>query len=1512
MKEKVFSIGILIFFCMTLQATPLFYLSTEKSFTPKEQARVKLESGYHTTSIFIRVYQIKEPISFYRSQPDFHRIRMGKRDFRKDTSDITGGVFHYLKMGIRNWVRSNIDNQHRTKSLNVVPDLRGQVEDYIEVANIVKPLKDDNFHLAQEFTYNAALFNQDWNYNYILFHNLEKGLYLIEAIRKGQVAYTVLNISDFSFIVKKADKDLLVYTSHFENGKPIKNIKLSLFDKDKNPVKTLYTDKNGLAFASISQNDLFILAESKERNYSFYDPRFYPVTARDVYTYMYTDRPVYRGGDTVNFKGIIRRYSNDRYYVKTDPSISIEVVDSQGKVINKFNVSSRPTGSFDGHFVLPDDSVTGRYIIIADIDGKRFEAEFKVEYYQKPEFEVKVRPRKELYIAGEKVKAEVSARYYFGEPLKEGRVQYSVYKTGFKDDEWVSEKDKEFYLSVEEMTYAQMELVDQGEERLDSRGRATLSFNTGKEDSPYYYKIQAVVIDETGVKISGSSRTRVVPADLKIRIRSDKFIYLKDDRINLDIAAEDYKGRPLKRKLKIRATSEIEPEQIHIFLDKEIETDIKGLAQVQFQADKNGFVKIEIRGEDKKGNETFTQKYLWIGEQGARYHYQGGLVKLVLDKRVYKVGDQAKLLILSPVQDIHFLFTLEGDTIYQYKVQEFSKNSALITFTVRDNFVPNIFASIGFIFNNQFYQNTIKIDAPAVNKFLKIKIDPVKEIYKPGASGQARIKVIDRQNRPVGGAELSVAVVDEALFGISEEIAVDIKKFFYPFRRNNVKSWASMAYRFYGYSKEAAEQLATSRYRDITGLAAFKGEEEMEERKEFKDSILWLPYIRTDSRGEALVDISFPDNITRWRITALGITEDTKVGKDKGHVITRLDFFARLLHSSFLNEKDKPYVYSAIHNNTSRDLTVRATMSAKNLSILKTKQTITVPAQTQKVLEWEILPVRIGEAEISLEVKAGQYSDKITKALTILPHSIMKTKNYNKILTRDSRIMFDKPQNMKEETLSMQIALSYGYYATVASALPYLIEYPWGCVEQTTSSFLPNLVAIKALQKYNIHLPRVEKELARIVSTGLERLYGFQNEDGGWGWFGGDRKDIFMTSYVLYALTLTRSLGYSVDTKVITRGLETLIQYVPDSQNVTETVFALYVLSLNNKNFPSMLEKVKKKELNDYDLALLSLTLHRYGMKNEAEEMIDRLVQKAKKVSDNDQLYWGVGSTEYWHRDSVETTAWAIKAINTVKGDSDTITPAIAFLLMNREGTHWKSTRDTAACIFAIVDVMEKYSFQEKNFDIVINNKKVSRITFSRNNLSSDVELSYSDLKDLEEKNSLVIEGLAGDDKLFASLSLSYYTKEKEIKPARSGMTVDRSYYELNQYSEEGKIRYELGGRISSIKKGENFVVRLDVTVDKPYQYVMLEDYYPAGCQPVKDFLTYNIDKGNDTKRADFIDYRDEKVAFFIDFIDKSASLYYVVTPIFKGEYSIVPGMGALMYFPAIRGNSSQIELKIH
>ncbi|MEJ7617023.1 MAG: alpha-2-macroglobulin family protein [Pyrinomonadaceae bacterium] len=284
--------------------------------------------------------------------------------------------------------------------------------------------------------------------------------------------------------------------------------------------------------------------------------------------------------------------------------------------------------------------------------------------------------------------------------------------------------------------------------------------------------------------------------------------------------------------------------------------------------------------------------YIWSADRNNRwadFSYENtGAIKLVPDKKSYRPGETAHVLAMLPTDAAHLLVTTELNSVLTARHVPAAGRAVMIDVPIEERFAPNVYLSVAYVKEGEMYTHDRLLAVPARNKLLSLEILQDKKEYKPRETATYTVLARNADGSPAPGAEVSLGVVDEAIYSIRPEAAGDIRREFYGRRYNRVQTSFTSSYYFSGYSGEKPAALA--RRKVSNGLADFKNESQYAEptiRKEFKDTAFWQPDVVTGSDGKASVKVTLPDNLTTWRATARAVTTDTRVGAGLSRVVSR-------------------------------------------------------------------------------------------------------------------------------------------------------------------------------------------------------------------------------------------------------------------------------------------------------------------------------------------------------------------------------------------------------------------------------------------------------------------------------------------------------------------------------------------------------------------------------------------------------------------------------------------------
>ncbi|OQY78657.1 MAG: hypothetical protein B6D45_01950, partial [Ignavibacteriales bacterium UTCHB3] len=717
-------------------------------------------------------------------------------------------------------------------------------------------------------------------------------------------------------------------------------------------------------------------------------------------------------------------------------------------------------------------------------------------------------------------------------------------------------------------------------------------------------------------------------------------------------------------------------------------------------------------------------------------------------------------------------------------------------------------------------------------------------------------------------------------------------------------------------------------------------------RENFVDSPFWAPSVITDRSGEATVSFNLPDNLTSWRSTVRVITKDTKTGEAVNNVIATKNLLVRLETPRFFKEGDTTMVVANIHNYLNTDAETKVKFSFTNLTPVSFDvKGVTVSKKTTDSFEAVISSKGIATVEIKTAVPFVNYnselyieaiSDKESDALKIqvpvIPIGIKATNYLNDALQQgepDKTLEFTIPTGVNMKTVSLALSVSPTIAATLLSSLDGLVDYPYGCVEQTMSRFLPALIVSNSFKKLGVPLSSSTMEkMPNVISKGLERLYDAQNSRGGWGWWKNDPTNYYMTAYVMYGLNMAKNLGYSINTSVFDKGLAALENSLSE-KNVDKVTaaYAAWVYSGINRNarnikpFLKLTDDLLADSLDAYSTSLLGLTFINIDDFATAKEIYKRLLQTAN--DDQNFISWGNDGYYTWQNDKIQATASALRFIIAVDSTSPAILKAANFLIREQKGKGWLSTQQTANVLFALTDYLLLTHELEPDFsaEIFLNGKQVKKVSFDAANMNPAVVVLTPDgtsVPFIYGKNTIKIVKKGKGVMYLGGENTLYYPDISFVKENK--FTVTKEVFKLIETKTGNSIFYNKAIP-DKVVTGDLLLVKIRVKTNRTNdQFLMVEDMLPAGFELVKEDYLYNI-KGEQDHTGYWPGYwnrfyadqevRDSKITFFVTYAPQEMEFSYILRAQLPGYYTVASVYAGLMYYPEMRGYGNRTLFRI-
>jgi uncharacterized protein YfaS (alpha-2-macroglobulin family) len=829
------------------------------------------------------------------------------------------------------------------------------------------------------------------------------------------------------------------------------------------------------------------------------------------------------------------------------------------------------------------------------------------------------------------------------------------------------------------------------------------------------------------------------------------------------------------------------------------------------------------------------------------------------------------------------------------------------------------------------YNQSQIIGVPARDKMLKLDIVPNKTEFKPRDVASYTIMARNDDGSPAANTEVSLGIVDESIYSIAPETAGNIKREFYGRRYNEVQTSLAIHYTFTGYGGERSADL--SKNKSAYQLADFKNESSYAEptiRKEFKDTAFWQPDVVTGGDGKATVSFKLPDNLTTWRATARGVTTDTRVGSVVQKTIARKDVIMRLEMPRFLTEGDTVTISGVVHNFLKSDKSTKISLDLSGAQLLDSpSSTVTIRPNGEQRVDWRVQANTVGRLTLLAKALTDTESDAVELTMDIVPHGLKQTTGNTTTLTQndaDQILNLDVPGRADTQARSLRIEVSPSIAGALFGALDYLTSYPYGCTEQTMSSFMPNVVVAQTLKDIPTAKIRASNDLDNKVRKGLDRLYAYQHADGGWGWWKDDKSDPFMTAYVVDGLTMASRAGYQVDDWRRSQGKEKLSALLTAGKNDNgnpiddETrAYMIYAFTESGDSDVHFLDELygKRNNLGPYGRALLALALQerKDGRAQEVAKLIEGSAQE-----DEFEAHWQTARVNDYGRDvylDSEATSLSLKALSQINPGSNLLPKAARWLVKNRRnGYYWLSTKETAFAIYGLTDYLKvsKELSPDYTFEVYLNNVKVAgqRVGASDANNAQTVTV-WKKGGEIGPSNQIRIVK-HGQGALYVSSTLEYFTADENVaEQSTGGLKITREYLRLRVSEDNnGKASWKVEPLSGELRSGDMIVVRLRLAGPRA-QYVMIEDPIPAGAEQVARvsgiYLNYSLGQWCDWYSNR--EFRDNRTAIFMNYFDGDATLQYAMRVEVPGEFKVAPARAELMYQPTVQANTANDRLRI-
>ncbi len=1533
MRAKVLVAGLLAFaFAARAQleeSRPYFSLSSSDTVLPGRTVQVNVQAQ-GVAQLEFRLYRLKDPRAFFVKLGNVSST--GPRRGRMFSARTPIERFDAWKR--RQWARLrdlarmqfSAENRARIRAWMQKEEQKPPAPSEKGPSYAAAPLLNPDL-LVKRWTQPVRTENR-WETVTIRVPLAEAGVYVLEATDQVRQAYTVLVATPLGVIVKAWPGRAAARVVDRLSGEPRGGCALELLDAGRNlSFGKRKTNAEGAAEFELQaswEDELLLLADCG----GVLTPAKVPAHAvaprwGGVEGVVHTDRPVYRPGQKVRFRAIVRESFDGEYRTPEARKARIVVDDGEGNPIYQKTVSLTKYGTASGELDLAEDAPLGYYGISVKPEGKESGVfgGFEVEEYRKPEYEVRVHPAAACALQGSRMEARIEARYYYGEPVSGAEVEWSLHRYRWYPPWWDWE-EMEADADAEEMFGG--EEVSSGEGRLDAEGRLGITVPLERGQHDYRYRIVARVKDEGGRKIEGAGSFLGTRAPFLITARPDKWVYRKGETVKWRVNAFDFDQQPVAAVMvrveayrETKGTAQGSPVETRTAV-----TGADGEAIVEFSLPSSGawILRTTARGA---GSELREENWMWIAGEDSGWK-PPERVRLALDRKSYAPGETARVTIITGVPQARIWLAAEGAVLHWSKFVTIEGGAGTVEIPVKGEFSPNVFINAVFLYKDRHYEGSKTLTVPPVEKQIFVSLEPSKKEFQPGEPASFRLTAKDRAGNPLR-AEFALGVVDEAIYAIRRESQPDLLKVFYGYRWSRVETETSQSFSFWGASGTRRIELARTGSRRFAAQLKREGLEMPRVRKNFPDTAFWVADLETDAQGRAEVRFEFPDSLTTWRATARGVTEDTKVGGAVERVLVRKDVVVSLAAPRFFTEGDETVVPVLARNYTDRALRVRVGLQAQGVEVLEGQEMeLELAPQSEGKSDYRLKAQQAGKAVLTAKAAGQGKGDALEITVPVHPYGIpMEAAAQARLDGASSRtLVYEFPPAGESSGRAAEVQLSPSLGGALLGALEYLLEYPYGCSEQLMSGLLPNLAVAEAMRRLKLETAVDRTTLERNVKAGLEKLYGQQNDDGGWGWWREDESSLFLTSYVLLGLSHARDNGFPVRSYAAERAAEYLAAWLAGGSRIDADVaaYAFLAVARAGRATPEITDQawLKRGDMSGFGWASLGLA---FQVLNDPRrrQVADRLAAMAQE--EGEEVFWLSGRDVMFLHEAehaFEATAMAARFLAIERPESGLAERAAQWLLNHRDrGYYWGSTKRTAFVIYGLIPLLERSG--ELKPDLTARVKAGGREVLTHRFTPADA-LASKPIKVLVPasgaRSEIRIE-TEGRGRLYASVVWRWrQTEAGNVRrlPEAGKLEVERRYYRLRRVESGGVIEHALEPWSGPARRGDIVAVRVSVRGAGSNRAFVIEDPLPAGAEAVTRDEAIRLRGKPDWWRwwIGRRELRDERASWFPWWIpDAGYDTVYLFRFTNAGKFRAAPARVEAMYEPNVKAWSEAAEWEV-
>nr|PZN28832.1 MAG: hypothetical protein DIU78_01695 [Pseudomonadota bacterium] len=1274
---------------------------------------------------------------------------------------------------------------------------------------------------------------------------------------------------------------------------------------------------------------------------------------------LFTDRGVYRPGDTVRVKGIVRRETETGSIVPKGLPVTLSLRGPSGDELRTQRLEVSEWGTFDATVTLPPAADLGSHQLAASLGRNRITTRIAVEEYRPLEFAVEVTAPRSA-VRGDRAVFGLTASTLYGVPLADAAVRYTVTRAltahAPEGTEGLVVNADAYTADLEQTPLGGGPLTDTAA-RLDARGalRVEQALALPGQRSPELVTFEAEVTDVARTTSAGRASVLVHPAAFYVALEPiDGFVHpptelrprvlavspegkrLRDQSVTLELVRRRWK------------TSGLDTSGTHAVPQLRVVDSVVARCQARTAADfvscplraaEAGYHLVVARATDARGNAALAAVPVYVlgDPDGVFPSAESATVELVPDKKTYRVGETARILVKSPFPEAEALLTVERAGVLHRERRSLRGGMPTFEIPVTEQHRPNAFVAVHLLAKPsgqtgpkyRFGYVELKIDPE--EKRLAVDVTPSARELRPGAELTVDIAVRDGKGNPQR-AELTVYAVDEGVLRLTGYRVPDPLPVFTATRPVSV-GWI-----------ETRSALARVLDKELSGvLVGSKGQEgggggDEGARSDFRQTAYFDPSVPTDARGRARVRFRLPDSVTRYRVMAVAVGTGERFGFGESSVTASKRLMLRPALPRFFRTGDRVSAGVIVSTKDAKPGDAIVRVRAEGLALEgEPVRRVRVGANTSEEVRFELRAPRSGNAVLRFDVESGAEKDAVIVERRVVPAAAIEATALSG--STDAAIVerLGNLSGLRPDVGGLEVTLAPSALAGLERAAAELSAYPYDCTEQVASRLVPFVVAEQSsLARPGEAPPKSEGALVRA-------LVARQRGDGGFGFFAdANESHPWVSAYALWVLHAARDAGFEVPKRALESGREYLRRLLaaPPSKPVDRAVaaLALDVLALAGEPDLGYTNRLldEQGELPLFARALaLSALANGKGDPKTIAELVTRIESSIRVGSTSASVVDDVGDAYAVLMDSeARTQALVLRALAIVRPNHPLLPALARGLLAARRGGTWRTTQESAFALIALAGYRAAAEPEGARFDarVLLGDAELGRARFTGSEPGRTITVAMDRLQ--RHADALLRFEREGRGTLFYEARLRYARTELPRAPLDAGYFIEKTRQAIEPEALARPLPALLADGARAFQAGALVVTDVVVVSAAPRDYVVIDDPLPAGFEAIQSaFVTTAsrsewarpeepacpecerdaIAEGRALRTTAFRrEIRDDRVAFVVEHlppgVHRFRHLSRAMTP---GTFVVPPSRIEGLYEPEIFGRTAAETVEI-